>query len=280
MQVWLGCDCGGEPKSTSTFRRSKSKRCGCPFKLVGTYNPSLGYWELEAENNEHNHDPAQHLEGHAFVRRLSEPELLLVEKLYAQNMEPRNIWATIKAQNQDSVCVLKDVHNAIAKMNRGKKAGQTPMQTLEHVLFNKQYVYHTREDPVTNAVEEVFFVHPRSYDLWRAFPHVLMMDATYKTNLHKMPLMQIVGVTSTGQTFDVAHAFLSNEREDNFLWMLGHLKDMLHKCMEPRVIVTDRDQALLNACAKTFPNANRSLCRWHIFTNISNHCKASFKKDD
>ncbi|XP_035834243.1 uncharacterized protein LOC118482718 [Helianthus annuus] len=153
---------------------------------------------------------------------------------------------------------------------------RTPMQILEQMLHEGRYVYHTRVNPETNAVEEVFFVHRYSYDMWRAFPHVLMIDTTYKTNEYRLPFVQIVGVTSTHKSFCVAHAFISKEKQDNFLWVLQNLKGLLEEGMEPRVIVTDCDKALMNACDKLFPKASKLLCRWHISQNILKHTKAKF----
>jgi histone-lysine N-methyltransferase SETD2 len=278
--VFLRCDRHGLPKSKATVRRTKSKKCNCPFKLKGEYDKHRGVWNLQVLENQHNHPPAQHLEGHAHARNLSAVELKLVERLHQQNLPPRNIWDTIKDYNPHSLVVPKDIANAIQKFKGATRVGRTPMQQLEHALVKKGYVYHMRTNPDTNAVEEVFFVHPESYTMWRAFPHVLMIDATYKTNMYEMPLLQVVGVTSTLRTFVVCNAFLSKEREENFLWVLGHIKDMLEDCMLPRVIVTDRDQALMNAIDKVFPDATHILCRWHISENISKFCKKGVTGDD
>nr|KAJ0198466.1 hypothetical protein LSAT_V11C700378030 [Lactuca sativa] len=43
--------------------------------------------------------------------------------------------------------------------------------------------------------------------------------------------------------------------------------------MQPRVIVTDRELALVNACQQVFLYATCSLCLWHITKNIRKHCK-------
>ncbi|KAJ0622547.1 putative MULE transposase domain, FHY3/FAR1 family [Helianthus annuus] len=168
----------------------------------------------------------------------------------------------------------------IKKIKRKMYDDRTPMQILESMLQEERYVYFTRVNPSTNAVEEGFFVHPDSYNMWRALPHVLMIDATYKTNEYKLPFIQVVGVTSTHKSFCVAHAFVSKEKKDNFLWVLEKLKELLVDCMEPRVIVTDRDQALMNACDKVFPKASKLLCRWHISQNILKHCRAKFTDED
>ncbi|XP_076881992.1 uncharacterized protein LOC143530314 [Bidens hawaiensis] len=71
-------------------------------------------------------------------------------------------------------------------------------------------------------------------------------------------------------------AAISNEKVDNFTWVLTMLKTMLDNCMMPRVILTDCDLALMNACEIVFPNAVKLLCRWHINENIKKHCRQSF----
>jgi len=42
------------------------------------------------------------------------------------------------------------------------------------------------------------------------------MDSTYKTNMYRLPLMEIVEVTNTDMTFAVPFAYLEAERKDNF----------------------------------------------------------------
>lgn len=279
-KIWLVCDRGGEHNSTAILRRTGSKKIGCPFKLIGIYDSDSYGWKLQVRNDKHNHEPAQNLEGHPFVRRMSEQEQNMVHHLTEQHMEPRNILSSLKKHNPNNVSIRRDVYNVQHKFKNKQKVGSTPMQVLENLLHTKNYVYYTRENSETNVVEEIFFCHKKSYTWWRAFPHVLMIDATYKTNMYKLPFVQIVGVTSTHHTFCIAHAFVSKEKEENYHWVLERVKDMLDKCMEPRVIITDRDLALMNACRKVFPHASRYLCRWHISENIAKHCKASFSDGD
>ncbi|MFQ6639292.1 hypothetical protein Gotur_016571 [Gossypium turneri] len=77
-------------------------------------------------------------------------------------------------------------------------------------------------------------------------------DATYKTNKYDLPFVQIVGVTSINKTFSIAFAFIINEKKENYNWALTCLKLTLEECMYPRVIVTDRELALMNACQQVF----------------------------
>ena len=45
-------------------------------------------------------------------------------------------------------------------------------------------------------ITHLFFANSGSLDLLKAFPDVLLMDCTYKTNLYGMPLLVICGVTN------------------------------------------------------------------------------------
>ncbi|KAJ0560115.1 putative MULE transposase domain, FHY3/FAR1 family, reverse transcriptase, RNase H-like protein [Helianthus annuus] len=202
-----------------------------------------------------------------------------METLNDYDCEIRYNFNCIKGSKHQTA-PIQDVQNMIKKIKRKMYGDRTPMQILESMLQEERYFYFTKVNPSTNAAEEIFFVHQDSYNMWRAFPHVLMIDATYKTNEYKLPFIQVVGVTSTHKSFCVAHAFVSKEKKDNFLWVLEKLKELLVDCMEPREIVTDRDQALMNACDKVFPKASKLLCRWHISQNILKHCRAKFTDED
>ncbi|XP_076933356.1 protein FAR-RED IMPAIRED RESPONSE 1-like [Bidens hawaiensis] len=97
--------------------------------------------------------------------------------------------------------------------------------------------------------------------------------------MYDWPLVQFIGVTSTSKSCCIATAFVIRERQRNFTWALEKLKKMLDDCMEPRVILTDADQALMKACDPVFPNATKNLCRWHISENIRRKFKGLYRTD-
>ncbi|KAM0048125.1 putative MULE transposase domain, FHY3/FAR1 family [Helianthus debilis subsp. tardiflorus] len=278
--VWLVCDRSGEHHSKATIRKAGSKKIGCSFSLLAIRDVTNDTWELKVNDANHNHEPTTSLLGHAFMRRFTEAEYKLVEQLTAQNMEPRIIFQTIRKQFPDSLHVQKDVQNAVQKIRATIMDGKTPMQALESLLHDHRFIYDTRQDPKTDVVTEIFFVYPYSITMWRAFPHVMLIDTTYKTNLYNMPFVHVVGMTSTNKSFCIAHAVICKERRGNYVWVLEHIKSILHECMMPRVIVTDRELALINACSKVFPNATRLLCHFHIQQNIARKCKEGFDKED
>jgi hypothetical protein len=66
----------------------------------------------------------------------------------------------------------------------------------------------------------VFFIHPDSLLYLRAYPEVLLLDCTYKTNKYSMPLLDMIGIDAIGRSFCIAFIFLSDESEEDYMWAL------------------------------------------------------------
>jgi hypothetical protein len=68
-----------------------------------------------------------------------------------------------------------------------------------------------------------------------------------------MPLLKIVGSTCLNKSFYVAFAFLSREEEGDYTWALEQLRILFPSTTQPRVMVTDREIALMNSIRAVFP---------------------------
>ncbi|XP_019189960.1 PREDICTED: uncharacterized protein LOC109184415 [Ipomoea nil] len=147
------------------------------------------------------------------------------------HVKPRDILTSVKMQNPDNVSITKTIYNARQKFRMMDNAGKTQMQVVMSFLHNNGYVHESRTNNATDELEDLFFVHPKSMEKWRAFPHVLLIDATYKTNRYSMPLVEMVGVTSTNMTFCIAFAFMHKENESNYTWALNCLKATIEGCI-------------------------------------------------
>jgi hypothetical protein len=51
----------------------------------------------------------------------------------------------------------------------------------------------------------------------QAYPDLLFLDCTYKTNKYGMPLLDIIGVDACQRSFCIAFAFLSGEAEEDYI---------------------------------------------------------------
>jgi len=221
----------------------------------------------------HNHDLAPKLSGHLFAGRLKAEEKQRVIDMTKSLAKPRNILTNLKGKNKESLTLIKQVYNARTRWRKGQREDKTELQYLITKLEKHQYVYFTRANSEETTLEDLFFAHPDSIDMLNTFPTVLVMDSTYKTNTYRMPLFEIVGVTSTKMTYLVAFAFLSFERENNFIWTLEMLVGLLtSKRNMPKVIITDKDPALMKAVAKVLPKTDHVLCYFHIEKNVKSRC--------
>lgn len=77
------------------------------------------------------------------------------------------------------------------------------------------------------------------------------MDSTYKTNRYHLPLLEFFSVTTTEKTYLIAFSFMESEKEDIVIWTVEMCRCLLKSFDNlPKVIVTNRDNALMNVIAK------------------------------
>ncbi|KAH6789587.1 hypothetical protein C2S51_004593 [Perilla frutescens var. frutescens] len=188
-------------------------------------------------------------------------------------------WKALQKSFSQNRLTIKTIYNIRHKHRYLEHAGRSQMQYLLGKLEEHGYYQYTRRCQQTDTIKDLFYAHPMSMQLLRAFPNVLLMDCTYKTNRYRLPLFEIVGITLTNMTFSIACAYLESEKEDNYTWALTVLKGLMDQRNLLNVIITDREIALINAIQTTFPNSHHFLCRWHINKNIAANCKKFRTKD-
>lgn len=278
-RIVLACERSGYYRDTRKNKEKKmkvgTKKCGCPFALKGKKLSTDDDWMLNVVCGAHNHLASEHLEGHSYAGRLSKEETSLVVDMSKSMVRPKEILVTLKQRDALNVTTMKTIYNARHRHKVIEKtAGRSQIQQLlAQLLVHKYTEWHRCDD--TDTITDLLWAHPVSLDLWRAFPRVLIMDCTYKTN--RLPLLEIVGVTSTDMTFSVAFAYLGCEREDNYIWVLNILRSIMDESALPEVFVTDKELDLMKAIDRVFPTARHLLCRWHISRNVMAKCKKVFE---
>ncbi|XP_073223420.1 uncharacterized protein [Cicer arietinum] len=196
----------------------------------------------------------------------------LLEKLFILN--------ALKVRNETIVTIPSQIYKARSTYRSSLRGPYTEMQHLLKLIQQENYVHWTRRRENSDILRDIFWTHPDCIKLLNTFHFVLICDSTYKTNRYRLPLLEIVGVTSTSLTFSVGFAYLEKERQDNFIWAFEKVR-MLFKSesLISKVIVTDRDLAMMNAISVVFPTSIHLLCRFHIEKNVGARCKQYVKKD-
>ncbi|XP_052723064.1 uncharacterized protein LOC108336891 [Vigna angularis] len=236
--VKLGCERGGKYrkyKADAVASVYGTRKCECPFRLKGKPCSDGVGWVLKVMCGHHNHELAETLVGHPYAGRLNTSEKSLLVDMTKSKVTPANILLTLKQNNDRNVTTIKQIYNARHAYKRSLRGSRTELQQLMMLLDRDKYIHWSR---------------------------------------YRLPLLEIVGMTSTGLTFSAAFAFLSTERQSNFTWALEKLKGLfLTSEGGPKVIVTDRDLALMNAISSVFPESYQMLCRFHILKNVKAKCK-------
>ncbi|XP_073225719.1 protein FAR-RED ELONGATED HYPOCOTYL 3-like [Cicer arietinum] len=195
-------------------------------------------------------------------------------------LAPIFILNVLKVRNETNVTIPNQIYKARSTYRSSLRGPYTEMQHLLKLIQQENYVHWTRRRENSDILRDIFWTHPDCIKLLNTFHFVLICDSTYKTNRYRLPLLEIVGVTSTSLTFSVGFAYLEKERQDNFIWAFEKVR-MLFKSesLISKVIVTDRDLAMMNAISVVFPTSIHLLCRFHIEKNVGARCKQYVKND-
>jgi hypothetical protein len=75
-------------------------------------------------------------------------------------------------------------------------------------------------------------------------------DATFNTNILKLPLSVVVGIDNTGSTFLAAYCYITSESAVSFKWTSEQLTDLAFSdCPELALIISDFSKGLGAAVA-------------------------------
>ncbi|POM71485.1 LOW QUALITY PROTEIN: ATP-binding cassette (ABC) Superfamily, partial [Phytophthora palmivora] len=134
----------------------------------------------------HNHQASKaRFDNHASNRRVNDPSVLaFVDELQAAGSKPKLIMQYLRKQTGKKVA-LRDVHNMVARMRERRRGGVSVEKRLETVMRN---FCKPRGNRATVFVDDAntaqtITLQTRQMRRWfKAFPEVLLIDATHNTN--------------------------------------------------------------------------------------------------
>ncbi|KAJ3551452.1 hypothetical protein NPX13_g11359 [Xylaria arbuscula] len=221
LTITYSCDRFSRPPDIPKERQRKTttRGTGCPFSIYAKESLDKATWTVKHLADKrfsiHNHDPSPHPIAHPAHRVLSTEEKSTLASLTNAGIAPKEI-RTYMRQNYDTIATQQDIYNRIAAARREVCAGQSTIQALADQLFQEGFWSQFQTDP-DGRVTAVLFAHPRSMAYLQAYPDVLILDYTYKTNKYGMPLLDMIRVNACQQSFCIGFAFLSGEAERDYL---------------------------------------------------------------
>ena len=285
--VYIRCDRGGSYSGkleNLAKRDSSTRKCDCPFKVRGSTSKAKSstnpYWSLAVIDGHHNHSASLCPSAHPSHRQLAPSQVEEVRRLTKSNVKPSQILLQLRESDSGTLAVNRTINNTINKIRQQELLGRSPIEALLGFLKESNWVWDVAVD-ASGAIQQLFFAHPGSIHLARINHHVALLDATYKTNRYKLPLLHVIGQTATNRSFSIAFCFLMYENEEGYLWAVNNLLNHVWRAERvPKVFITDRETALRNALSTVFPDSKTHLCAWHINKNITTNCKKHFPPGD
>ncbi|MBW0562389.1 hypothetical protein O181_102104 [Austropuccinia psidii MF-1] len=210
--------------------------------------------------------------AHPAFRKFNEQETFQVAQMSESLLIPRQIQAQLCSQREsDRPVILQDIYNQLNRIKKDKLQCRRPIDALIDNLKEETFVWSSAKD-AEGHITLLFFTHPLAIKLLHGFPHVILMDCTYKPNKYKIPLFHIFGFNSTNKTFSGDFCLMKHETEPSYTWSLNqYIEKFLNNTnlVPPPVIVIYRDLALKNSLKKLFPDSKVMLCIWHINKDLS-----------
>jgi MULE transposase domain len=138
----------------------------------------------------------------------------------------------------------------------------------EYALSSRQTVQASDDQDLLIAL---VWALPNTKRLFRAFPEVVYIDGTHKTNILGQPLITVGIKDGIGQVQVVIRAYVPNERAWLFQWLFNKAIPSVvgqETCKSVCLVITDGDSTetsqLDYALETVFSSAMRRRCSWHI----------------
>ncbi|CAG8830882.1 20609_t:CDS:2 [Gigaspora margarita] len=253
----IQCKRGGQPRNTSNLtvdarkRKRMSKRCGCPYLVKAV--PRDSKWKIAEVVNKHNHSKAKDARVFHEHRQLTREAKRTAVQMLKAGAKPSTIYEAIRDENGEPTATRRDILNLSSRIYISEE--NSSMEALIIGMEKRGYTVR-RETQKDGRIKHLFFCHENSVKAARRFPKVILADATYKTNVYKLPFVNFVGISNLGvdrlQTFGIAGAWISDESEKSYSWVVEQLATIIFSNTFSNVFVTDNDAALIGALKKNF----------------------------
>ncbi|KAL0235125.1 hypothetical protein GEMRC1_001707 [Eukaryota sp. GEM-RC1] len=271
----LGCEkseasAEQHPELTAKTKKVRTTcKTNCEFRIHIKLQDN--YWISSCVCGAHNHDPLTSMKASkAYRRYYLRQHQTDIELSKNGGCTASQIISKIRNLDQNCPLSAKDVENFLTKLRALKTKGKTSIKALfDEFQSNDFWLHRYCIGKDEDELEQLLVTSADAAELTSRFPHVLIMDCTYKTNRYGLPLLAISGITNMQTSFISAFVFMREETEFCYRNALSMLVDVIPclwtKC---QTVITDREPALINALGEMLPNAKNQLCLWHINCNV------------
>lgn len=163
--------------------------------------------------------------------------------------------------------LLKDLHNV--KQKTVPREVNDLEAIFEEIKAKKDVDVEFFVSQEQGQLEGIYFQDSRMKKYFQLYPEVVLMDATYKLNDRRMPLLLMMIIDGNGESQIVAMFIIKSENYDIVFRMLNKFKSVNSKHNDITTILSDKNFADRRAFKEAFPKAQLQLCIFHVLQNFN-----------
>jgi hypothetical protein len=228
---------------------SKQKRLG--------YRWAIGFNLSKLEHN-HAPNPDPFLYNQHCAKRPGYTEALELASTLRGTVGYTGASEILKKKGQE--IDRKQYYNLLWKETQGSVTRQEELTLILKVLEDEgvhprvrdEYIENENGERTQQVVCDLFWMSSEQIRMARRFVSCFMYktDATFNTNILRLPLGVMVGIDNTRATFPVAYCYITSESAASFKWISEQLTNLAFlDCPEPALICSNFSKGLGAAVA-------------------------------
>ncbi|KAM3252772.1 protein FAR1-RELATED SEQUENCE 5-like [Capsicum annuum] len=253
-------------KSLKSDKKRDETREGCKVMMYLSKKEEEK-WVIAMLVSNHNHELASP-QSQKFLRskrKKSEAQKNLIDLLENSGIRLSKIASVLITQAggvENLNLTGRDIQNYLSTKRQNyleKGVAQLMLKYFQKRQSDNPEFFYAIQMDVEGHLGNYFWIDARSRVAYKNFGDVVLFDPAYLTNKYKMPFIPFIGVNNYFQSILFGCAFLWDETEETFRWLLHTWQEAMFGVV-PRTIITDQDAAITNVVAKVFSNSAHHFC--------------------
>ncbi|XP_050365427.1 protein FAR1-RELATED SEQUENCE 5-like [Argentina anserina] len=270
----------GKRRKKTVGRERKYSRTGCKAFLSIKPHRDTGKFKVSRFSTIHNHELVDIFEGHFLRshRKVTLQDILEVKALHEADVNTSDAFNYLAQQSGGRAFVgfmLKDLYTKLhnyKQLNSQYGDAEAAMNWLrirgsEEEIFFCRYIRDSKK-----RLARLFWRDSHSLMDYELYGDVLVIDATYKTNVYVMPLVLFIGANNHRATVVFACTLICNEKEGTYDWVVKNFLEAMNN-QKPKSVVTDGADSMRKSLDTHMPQTKHRLCAWHIGRNVGQNVK-------
>jgi hypothetical protein len=288
-RVDLGCYKGKIQPSRAHSRNTSTVKQGCTWQAIAKALLVNGErkWTFHIKSGCESHVNHEAKDFQCARRLRTEHKAFVAQYIDRPAVSNREVAVDLRNKFPGIVFTRRQLRSLRYRLRKESLNGYTPFQATKKLLDDEGIMHQIKwaaapdDGEAERKPEGLFWTYKWCEKQWVLYPWVQLYDNTYRTNNKGLAFFQVVGLNHLGMAFACGFGLINNERQEGFDWLMDQVDVNRARigASTPSVTITDYDDAMRNAIARVYPEAQPQICIFHINKNVALHFKKKWNKD-